>query len=494
MANKKNQTGRQSGQTINLGDSAFSKPMPHEQELEDAVLGACLLEPQALQEVSEIIASSEVFYGEVNKAIFDCMKCMSDEGRMVDLLTVTEELRRRGQLEAVGGAYHLTLLAGSVLSTAHTESHSRIILEKYILRQLIHVSGTALGESYQEGADCFEVMESAEKGLYDVASMAIRKDVSKSSAVAASFMRGIQEKLNSDVDFTGIPTGIPGLDTVSGGWQNSDLVILAARPSVGKTAFTSHLALTCAQDPIYGGPVAIFNLEMGEDQIMERMVSNVSGVPLERIKRPKTMSQFELQSVSEAANRIAQMKIFIDDTAGLTLSELRSKARRLRRKYGVKMIVIDYLQLMASGDSERNGNREQEIAKISRGLKKMAKDLKIPVIALSQMSRGIDASPREPQLSDLRESGAIEQDADIVMFLWRPNEKTLAASPELRDKVLLSIKKHRNGALEDIVMNFEKDNQRFSEHRERVFNDFQPSRMPAESLNRASKKQSDLPF
>ena len=216
MANRKNQTGRQSGQTIDLGNSAFSKPMPHEQELEDAVLGACLLEPQALQEVSEVIASSEVFYGEVNKSIFDCMKCMSDEGRMVDLLTVTEELRRRGQLEAVGGAYHLTLLAGSVLSTAHTESHSRIILEKYILRQLIHVSGTALGESYQEGADCFEVMESAEKGLYDVASMAIRKDVSKSSAVAASFMRGIQEKLNSDVDFTGIPTGIPGLDTVSG--------------------------------------------------------------------------------------------------------------------------------------------------------------------------------------------------------------------------------------------------------------------------------------
>ena len=483
-------------QLPDLSTAMLGKLPPQAIDLEEAVLGACLVERTALEDVLEIVGASDIFYQERHAKIFDCMRTMVDSGRQVDLLTVTQELRGRDELEAVGGAFYLTQLLNKVVTTAHTEDHTRIVLEKYILREVIRVAGSALGQAYGAGADCFEVLESAEKGLYDVASLGIRKNVAKVGSVVAEMMRRLQVNITSKIDFTGVQTGFSGLNALTGGWQRPDLIIVAARPSVGKSAFTINTALASAMDLLYGGGAAIFNLEMGDVSIVERMVAAVSGVTLDHIKRPQRLLPGELERISAAATRIAHLPIYIDDTAGLTLSELRSKARRLKRKHDIKVIVLDYLQLMESGNAEsRNpGNREQEISKISRGLKKLAKDLDIPIIALSQMNRQIDTANREPQLSDLRESGAIEQDADVVMFLWRASDKMLAEKPYLRGKVLCSVKKHRNGALDEFVFNAENEIQRWTEYEGEDFQSFLPTKMPKPYPTESGGSQGDLPF
>ena len=477
-----------------LPATILGKLPPQAIGLEEAVLGACLVERTALEDVLEIVGTSDIFYQERHAKIFDCMRTMVDAGRQVDLLTVTQEMRGRGELEAVGGALYLTQLLNGVVSTAHTEDHTRIILEKHILREVIRVAGSALGEAYNGGADCFEVLESAEKGLYDVAALGMKKKVAKVGSVVAEMMRRIQTNLTSKIDFTGVTTGFNGLNSLTGGWQRPDLVIVAARPSVGKTAFTINTALSCALDALYGGAVAIFNLEMGDVSIAERMTANLAGIPLDHIRNPQKMAPGELEVVTAAATRLAHLPIFIDDTAGLTMTELRSKARRLKRKHDIRLIVLDYLQLMETGTDNRTANREQEIAKISRGLKKLAKDLDIPIIALSQMSRGIDTANREPQLSDLRESGAIEQDADVVMFLWRASDKMLAEKPHLRGKVLGSVKKHRNGALDEFVFNADNPIQRWTEYEGEDFQSFQPTKMPKPYPTESGISQGDLPF
>lgn len=264
--------------------------------------------------------------------------------------------------------------------------------------------------------------------------------------------------------FSGVATGFPTLNEITGGLQGGDLIIIAARPSVGKTAFTISMALNIAADELHGGPVALFNLEMAEDQVIQRQLANTSGILMDHIKKPKKLDATEMQRLKDAGAKLSARKIFIDDTAGLTLSEFRTKARRLVKKEGVVAIILDYLQLMES-DNERQGNREQEVSKISRGLKKIGKELKVPIIALSQMTRGIDTQNRAPQLSDLRESGAIEQDADLVMFLYRPPKEITDAKPQLKGKILGSIKKHRNGACDDDII-FDANNkiQRWKEY------------------------------
>jgi replicative DNA helicase len=366
-------------------------------------------------------------------------------------------------LEAVGGAHFITQLSQAILSSAHLETHARLIIEKHLGRELIKIGGEAVYNGYDQSLDVFEAMEKTEIKMYQLSSLGVKKKVKPVKQAVMETLMKISKLKDRNVDFTGVNTGFPPLNECTGGWQSSDLIIIGARPSVGKTAFAINTGLNAAADPEYGCPVALFSLEMDVDQLIQRMLSCISAVPLDHIRKPKKMDREEMERVEKAGIRLSNMKIHIDDTAGLTSMELRAKCRKLVSQDGVGLIIIDYLQLMEC-DKDKGENREQQISKISRDLKKMAKDLNVPVIALSQMSRSVDTQNREPQLSDLRESGAIEQDADLVMFLYRPTEKALEKKPDLKGKVLGTIKKNRQGALADVVFDANNRIQRWTEN------------------------------
>ena len=441
----------------------MGKLPPQAPDMEEAVLGAAMLEYETMETLFEIIPDPEIFYVDAHQKIYSAIRKVYESGRKVDLLTVTEQLRKTNDLESIGGAGYLARLTMAVLSSAHLEDHARIIIEKHLGRNLIRIGAEAMNNGYDVSVDIFDAMETAENKMYLLSSIGVKKQVKSVSQGVIRTMKKISRLIDSNVDFTGVNTGFPPLNECTGGWQKTDLIILAARPSVGKTAFAINTALNAAFDSQYGGPVAIFSLEMDEDQIIQRMLSCISGVLLDHIRKPKKLTKEELERLEIAGKQLSKINIQIDDTAGLTTMELRAKARKLKSKYDIKLIVIDYLQLMEC-DRDKWENREQQISKISRDLKKLAKDLDIPVIALSQMSRGVDTSNREPQLSDLRESGAIEQDADLVMFLYRPSKDTLDKKPHLEGKVLGTIKKHRNGALDDMVFNANNRIQRWTEN------------------------------
>lgn len=451
-------------ENVVIQNHMYGKAPPQDTELEEAVLAACMLEKETFEKVLDIIYHEDCFYVDAHQKIYSAMRRLFDKGTPVDLLTITDELRRANNLEQIGGAYFLTRLTMSVLSSAHVESHARLVMEKHLKREQIRLGGILIRNGYDESVDVFEAMEEAESELFKIATTGMKKKVEHISNPTKQSLARIERQRASKVEFTGINTGFPTLNEVTGGWQNTDLIIIAARPSVGKTAFTTNLSLNSALDSANGGPVALFNLEMGANQVVDRVLSNMSGVVMNHIKRPTRLTDAEFASIVNSGNQVSKLPLFIDDTPGLTVSELRTKARHLVKKHGIKLIVIDYLQLM-EGDSSNKGNREQEVSKISRDLKKMAKDMEIPIIALSQMSRGVDTQKRDPELSDLRESGAIEQDADLVMFLYRPSEKTLEQKPHLRGKVMLSIKKHRNGESEEyIVLNANNKIQKWTEY------------------------------
>jgi replicative DNA helicase len=443
--------------SLDLSTMVYGKVPPQAKDLEEAVLGAIMLEKSAFDTVVEIL-KPECFYVDAHQRIYRAMQSLAQKSQPIDILTVVEELKFRSELETVGGPYYVTRLTNTVVSAANIEAHSRIVLQKFIQRELIRISGEIISDSYEDSTDVFDLLDEAESKLFEITNNHLRKNFDPIDRVLVKTIQRIEDMRNRNEDLTGVPTGFSHLDQVTYGWQNTDLVILAARPSVGKTAFALNLARNAALHPTKPTPIGFFSLEMSAGQLVQRILSAESEIMLEKIARGKLEEHEMKQLYARGIQRLAQAPIFIDDTPALNIFELRAKCRRLKNKHNIGMIIIDYLQLMSGAGENRNTNREQEISKISRDLKGLAKELSIPIIALSQLSREVEKRKegnKMPQLSDLRESGAIEQDADMVMFLYRPEYYDITSNEmgeSNRGETHVRIAKHRNGSLETIKL------------------------------------------
>jgi replicative DNA helicase len=449
-----------------LSTLVYGKVPPQAPEMEEAVLGAIMLEKDKLAEVLEIIQSEDCFYVDANQKIYAAVRRLFDKGQPVDLLTVTDELRKSSELEIVGGAYYVTRLTMSVLSSAHVEAHARIIMEKFIQRELIRISGSVISDAYEDSTDVFDLLDKAESNLYEITDKHLRKNFKSLKEVLVRTVQEIEEGKNKKDDMTGVPTGFSGLDKLTSGWQKTDLIILAARPAVGKTAFCLNLAMNAAMQSPKPFPVAFFSLEMGATQLVKRMLAAVTEVSMDAITKGR-MQEHEFVQMTQRMNKLAAAPIFLDDQAALNIFELRAKSRRLKQKHDIQLIIIDYLQLMQAS-IDKGGNREQEISKISRDLKALAKELEVPIIALSQLNRSVETrkESKVPQLSDLRESGAIEQDADMVMFLYRPEYYGInndAMGNSIEGETHIHVAKHRNGSTDTVKVRFIKEFQKFTD-------------------------------
>ena len=443
-----------------LGASDFSgqlgKLPPQAIEIEEAILGALMLERDALTSVIEILRP-ESFYKDANRTIFESIVQLFNNSDPVDIKTVVHQLRKNGQLEIVGGAYYVSELTTKVNSSANIEYHARIVAEQSIKRELIRISGEIQNDAYEDTIDVFKLLDKAEQSLFDVSESHIRKNYDKMSSLLHEAIEQIAAKKDKKDGLTGVPTGFSALDRVTSGWQPSDLVIIAARPGMGKTAFVVSAMRNAAVD--FGKPVALFSLEMSSIQLVNRLICAEAELESDKIKKGD-LADYEWEQLIHKTAKMSDAPIFIDDTPGLSILELRAKSRRLVAQHGVSLIIIDYLQLM-TGDTSKSGggNREQEIASISRALKGIAKELNVPVIALSQLSRAVETrgGDKRPQLSDLRESGSIEQDADMVMFLYRPEYYGITQDENgapLNGVGEVIIAKHRNGQLKNVQLKF----------------------------------------
>ncbi len=452
--------------SVDLSTMVYGKVPPQAKELEEAVLGAIMLEKSAFDTVTEII-KPECFYVDAHRFIFEAMQSLQNKSVPIDILTVVEELKMQEKLDIVGGPYFVTKLTNSVVSTANIDAHARIVLQKFIQRELIRISGEIIGDAYEDSTDVFDLLDHSETLMFNITNNYLKKNFEDIGNVLIKTINRIDELRTKTDEISGIPSGFSKLDRVTYGWQPTDLIILAARPAVGKTAFALNLARNAALHPTKPTPVGFFSLEMGAAQLVQRILSAESEVPMEKISRGKLEDHEYQQLHSKGIKKLEIAPIYIDDTAALNIFEFRAKARRLVNKHKVGLIIIDYLQLM-SGTSDKGGNREQEISNISRNLKALAKELNVPIIALSQLSRAVETrkESKMPQLSDLRESGAIEQDADMVMFIYRPeyheinnNENGESNSGETH----IRIAKHRNGSLDTIHLRANLAIQRFEE-------------------------------
>lgn len=449
LQNRKRLKTPVSGQLMDIG-----KIPPQAVELEEAVLGALMLEKDALTNVIDILKPKS-FYKEAHERIFAAIEQLFTRSEPVDILTVTQELKKTGELDIVGGAYYITQLTNRVASAANAEFHARIISQKYIQRELIRTSTETIRDAYEESSDVFDLLDKAEKGLFTIVEGNIRKNYDKMSTLLKKAVEQIEKAKDKKDGLSGIPSGLTALDRLTSGWQNSDLVILAARPAMGKTALVLSIAKNAAVD--FKHPVAIFSLEMSSLQLVTRLISSETELPGDKLKKGN-LEDHEFKQLQVKIKGLDEAPIFIDDTPGLSVFELRAKARRLKEQHKIELIVIDYLQLMTAG-GEGKGNREQEISTISRSLKGLAKELNVPVIALSQLSRAVETrgGDKKPQLSDLRESGAIEQDADMVMFIHRPEYYNITedeSGMSTAGVAELIVAKHRNGPVDSVKVRY----------------------------------------
>ncbi len=443
---------------IDSSPLVYGKLPPQAPDLEAAVLGAIMLEGGKLSVVSEIIQSPECFYADRNQRIYAAILRLFDNGSAIDFMTVSEELKKNDELELAGGYYYVTSLTKDVVSAANIEEHARIVMQKFILRELIRISGDIIGQAYENNADVFNLLDEAETNLYNISDKHLRKNFSSLNTILLDTIKEIEEQKESTEELTGTPSGFIELDKLTGGWQKTDLIILAARPAVGKTAFALNLVMNAAMHATKPTTVAFFSLEMSAGQIVKRMLSATTDVPLSNISKGN-LADHEIVQLHQRMDKLAKSKIYIDDQAALNIFELRARCRKIASRDNLGFVVIDYLQLMTANTDNKTGNREQEISKISRDLKSLAKELKIPIIALSQLNRGVETrkESKVPQLSDLRESGAIEQDADMVMFLYRPDYYATSGAPtnanetgSIPGETWINVAKHRNGQT-DIV-------------------------------------------
>lgn len=441
---------------------AYGHLQPQAVELEQAVLGALMIEKDAYYQVSEIL-KPESFYDPRHRIIYDAVRRLNLEEKPVDILTVTEELRSLNKLEEVGGPYYITLLSGMVASSAHIEYHARIIAQKATARELITYTSNIQTKAFDATQDVDELMQEAEGKLFELSQSNLKKDYTQIDPVIKEAYDMLQKAAARTDGMSGIASGFHALDKITAGWQNSDLVILAARPAMGKTAFALSMAKNMAVDQQI--PVAMFSLEMSNVQLVNRLIVNVCEIKGETLKSGQ-LKPYEWQQLDYRIKQLVGAPLYVDDTPSLSVFELRTKARRLVREHNVKILMIDYLQLMnASGMSF--GSRQEEVSTISRSLKGLAKELNIPILALSQLNRGVETraeGDKRPQLSDLRESGAIEQDADMVLFIHRPEYYKIFTDEnnrDLRGKAEIIIAKHRNGAVGNILLTFRGEFARF---------------------------------
>ncbi|MBR1928193.1 MAG: replicative DNA helicase [Paludibacteraceae bacterium] len=461
MAQTSNRSSRSKQQsTIVVGPNDAGKLPPQAVELEESVLGALMLEKEAYGTVAEILSPSS-FYKEAHRKIYEAMLHLAAKENPIDMLSVVEQLRRDGTLEEVGGAVYISQLTGKVASTAHLLYHAQIVAQKGIARDLIGMSSDIIKEAYDDTTDVEELLQKAEGGIFEISQRSQKRDVVQIDPVIQEAFARMEKARQNDNSMSGVPSGFTDLDKVTSGWQKSDLIIIAARPAMGKTAFVLSMAKNMAVN--YKVPVALFSLEMSNVQLVNRLIMNVCEIEGSKIRNGK----FTMQEWNQLETRVTSLMgapIYVDDTPSLSVFELRSKARKLVREHKVQCIIIDYLQLMnASGMNF--GSREQEVSIISRNLKALAKELDIPIIALSQLNRSVEGRTgiegKRPQLSDLRESGAIEQDADMVCFIHRPEyyfrsgEKSADYDPSMIGMAQIIIAKHRNGATADVVLRFE---------------------------------------
>jgi replicative DNA helicase len=431
-------------------DQGLGKLPPQALDLEEAVLGAIMLERDALTSVIEDL-QPRMFYKDANQRIYNAIQRLFADNEPIDILTVSNKLKSSGELEMVGGYVYLATLTKRVSSSANIEYHARIIIEKYIQRELISMSSGIITKAYEDTTDVLDLLDTAQNDLFNLVESNFKRGIRPILEVIGQAIEQIEMAKKNKSGISGVPTGFTRLDQVTGGFQNSDLLILAARPGVGKTALALSFLRNMAIK--YKRPVAFFSLEMPAAQLVMRLMSAEAEIPSENLRTGR-VSDTEMEILNDNLQKLSDAPIYIDDTAGLTLFELRAKCRRLKTQYDIQFVAIDYLQLMSGGEGA-GYNREQQISSISRGLKALAKELNIPILALSQLSRKVEerGGEKKPQLSDLRESGAIEQDADIVMFIYRPdyyNEATEGSEGFTE----LCIAKHRNGRTEDIPIQF----------------------------------------
>jgi replicative DNA helicase len=478
-----------------LSSLVFGKVQPQAVEVEAAVLGAIMLDKDALPVVIDVL-SDESFYTDAHRAIYMAMKRLFERSQPIDLLTTMEELKKSGELELAGGAYYLVELTNRVASAANIEHHARIVAQKFIQRSLIKISTNIIKDAYEDTTDVFDLLDKAEQSLFSIAEQNLNRNFMTMSTLAFQVQKQLKELAGRTEGLTGIPSGFSELDRITSGWQRSDLIIVAARPAMGKTSFTLALAMNAAAD--FGKGVAFFSLEMSSVQLAQRLISMQAEVSATKM-RNASLEPYEWEQLNASIERVSELPIFIDDTPGLDIFELRAKCRRLKMQHDIQLIIIDYLQLMkGNAEGTKGGNREQEISSISRALKGLAKELSVPVIALSQLSRAVETrgGNKRPQLSDLRESGAIEQDADIVSFIYRPEyyeimEDENGNSTKGVAEIILA--KHRNGATGTARLKFTNEFAKFGNLEYDSFDSF-PTALPAgiSTITMGSKMNHDI--
>ena len=432
---------------------------PQNIEAEQSVLGAMLIEKEAISKVAEFLRPED-FYRESHRLIYATILELFGKSDAVDLITVTENLRKEDKLETVGGISYITSLANSVPTAANVLYHAKIVEEKALLRQLINVSTEIAGMGYEANDDVENILDQAEKKILDVSNRRIGQDFIPIKTIIFDAFNKIEQLYASKGGITGIPTGFKDLDRLTAGLQPSDLILIAARPSMGKTAFVLNIAQNIAIREKKA--VAFFSLEMSKEQLVQRMLCAEAAIDSQRL-RIGELEENDWKKLVLAADRLSSAPIFIDDTAGITVLEMRAKARRLKIEHDLQLVIIDYLQLMqGTTSSSRSENRQQEISEISRSLKALARELHVPVIALSQLSRSVESrQSKKPMLSDLRESGSLEQDADIVAFLYR--EDYYNPDTENKNITEVIVAKHRNGPVDTIQLFFHKQFTKFSD-------------------------------
>jgi replicative DNA helicase len=433
---------------------------PQATDLEEAILGALMLQKESIIAIADFL-KTEHFYRDSHQKIYTAIRFLFDRNSEVDLLTVRMQLQKQGDLEVIGGAYYLTQLTDRVASGAHVEYHSRIVYQKFLQREIIRISSETIIEAYNDTTDIFELHDKNQTQIFHAFSDNFGKDIEQIDDLVAGSVMEMEKPAPEGL--TGVGAGYANMDALTGGWQKSDLIIIAARPGMAKTALALNFARNAAV--VFKKPTAIFSLEMSSKQLVNRMISNDSDVFLEKINK-RTLNDLDISQIVSRTSALSGSQLFIDDTPALTIESFRAKAIRLKKLHKIELIVIDYIQLMRLSAEKKGMNREQEVSRISSGLKSVAKELDIPVIALSQLSRGVESRPdKRPLLSDLRESGSIEQDADQVMFIYRPEYYGLLEDGEGNSLIGLAeiiLAKHRNGATDTVNLKFNGALMRFS--------------------------------
>ncbi len=481
MAEQDNRPRRTAKKAVNI-DNTYAHLQPQALEVERAVLGALMVDKDAYAVVCEILYP-ESFYEPRNQMVYAAIRELSMAEKPVDTLTVTDQLAKSGHLEEVGGPVYIAELSTRVASSANVEYHARIIAQKFLARQLISFAGVIETKAFDDTIDIDELMQEAEGSLFELSQKNMKKDYTQIDPVIKSAVDVIQKAAQNKDGLTGVPTGYNKLDDITSGWQSSDLVIIAGRPAMGKTSFALSMAKNIAAD--YKVPMAFFSLEMSNVQLVNRLISNACEIEGSKILNGQLLPD-EWERLDKRVNNLIGAPLYVDDTPGLSVFELRTKARRLVREHGVKIIMIDYLQLM-NANGMRFSSRQEEVSTISRSLKGLAKELDIPILALSQLNRGVESREglegKRPQLSDLRESGAIEQDADMVLFVHRPEYYHILQDEngrDLRGMAQIIIAKHRKGATGDVLLTFRGEFTRFENPEDRRLNNKQTRSMGGE--------------